>query len=170
MRRHYGTQTTTPSLLETMPQMIRPAAIIAAVALLAIPAVASSQATDTILPGYWEYRSKVSYGVSSNSVEKKCVLPKDVEKFFSGPSNRHYKCTYPTRNVANGKAEFQGTCVDKRGRKAFVTASGTYSPKHFTLNAKIKTSIIGLPITPTGSIDATWIGPTCPPKPPKKSK
>ena len=84
--------------------MIRPAAIIAAVALLAIPAVASSQATDTILPGYWEYRSKVSYGVSSNSVKKKCVLPKDIDKFFSGPSNRHYKCTYPTRNVAGGRA------------------------------------------------------------------
>ncbi|MDB5468580.1 MAG: hypothetical protein JWR84_140 [Caulobacter sp.] len=153
-----------------MPDMIRPAAIIATVALLAIPAVASSQATNTILPGYWEYRSKVSYGVSSSSVEKKCVEPKDIDKFFSGPSNRHYKCTYPTRNVANGKAEFQGTCVDKRGRTAQVTASGTYSPKHFTLNARIKTSIIGVPITPTGSIDATWIGQTCPPKPPKKAK
>ena len=153
-----------------MPNLIRPAAIMATVALLAIPAVASSQAKDTILPGYWEYRSKVSYGVSSTSVEKKCVEPKDVEKFFNGPSNRHYKCTYPTRNVGNGQAQFQGTCVDKRGRKAFVTADGTYSPKHFTLTAKIKTSIIGLPVTPTGSIDATWIGPTCPPKPPKKAR
>jgi hypothetical protein len=153
-----------------MRQMIRPAATVAAIALLTVPAVAASQANNTILPGYWEYRSKVSLGVSSKSVEKKCVEPKDIEKFFSGPSNRHYKCTYPVRNVANGKAEFKGTCVDKRGRTADVTASGTYSPKHFTLQARIKTSIIGVPISPTGSIDATWIGPTCPPKPAKKAK
>lgn len=150
--------------------MIRPAAILASLLLLALPTIASSQANDTILPGYWEYRSKVSLGVSSTSVEKKCVEPKDIEKFFSGPSNRHYKCTYPLRKVGNGRAEFKGTCVDKRGRTAEVTASGVYSPKHFTLDARIKTSIIGLPITPTGSIEATWIGPTCPPKPAKKSK
>ncbi|NBB17252.1 DUF3617 family protein [Caulobacter sp. SLTY] len=150
--------------------MIRPAALLACVALLAVPTVASSQANDTILPGYWEYNSKVSFGLSSTSVEKKCVEPKDIEKFFSGPSNRHYKCVYPVRTVANGKANFQGTCTDKRGRKAYVTASGTYSPKRFTLNAKIKTSIIGMNITPTGTIDARYLGPTCPPKPPKKPK
>ena len=154
--------------------MTRPAALaglaLAGAAMLAIPASASGQQTDTILPGYWEYRSKVSYGVSSSSVENRCVKPADVEKFFSGPSNRHYKCTYPTRRVGNGKAEFDGVCVDKRGRKAFVTASGTYSPKYFQLNARIKTSIIGLPITPTGSIEARWLKADCPPEPPKKPK
>lgn len=169
MRRHIEADLTdTPwSLTQTM---IRPAAVITAVALLTVPTIASSQAKDTILPGYWEYRSKVSLGISSTSVEKRCVEPKEIEKFFNGPSNRHYKCTYPVRNVGNGKAEFKGTCVDKKGRTADVTASGTYSPKHFNLNARIKTSIIGLPITPTGSIEATWIGETCPPKPPKKAK
>ncbi|HYE47076.1 MAG TPA: DUF3617 family protein [Caulobacter sp.] len=150
--------------------MIRPAALIACVALLAIPAVASSQASSPILPGYWEYNSKVSFGLSSTSIEKKCVEPKDIDKFFSGPSNRHYKCVYPVRNVANGRAEFVGTCTDKRGRKAYVSASGTYSPRAFTLNAKVKTSIIGLNITPTGTIKARYLGPTCPPKPPKKAK
>jgi hypothetical protein len=150
--------------------MIRPAAIVAVAALLAIPAAASSQASDTILTGYWSYNSKVSFGVSSSSVENRCVKPADVEKFFNGPSNRHYKCTYPTRKVGNGKAEFVGTCIDKRGRKAFVSASGVYSPKHFKLDAKIKTSIIGVPLTPTGTIEATWLKADCPPEPPKKPK
>jgi hypothetical protein len=151
--------------------MIRPAAILAVAALLAIPAAASSQASEgPILPGYWAYNSRVSFGVSSSSVENRCVKPADIEKFFSGPSNRHYKCTYPTRKVGDGKANFDGVCVDKRGRKAFVTAWGTYSPKHFKLDARIKTSIIGLPITPTGTIEATWLKADCPPPPPKKPK
>ncbi len=152
------------------PKMIRPAALLALAALLAIPAAASGQTSSSILPGYWEYRSRVSFGISSTSIENRCVKPADIEKFFSGPSNRHYKCTYPTRRVGDGKAEFDGICVDKRGRKAFVTASGTYSPKAFALNAKIKTSIIGINLTPTGSIEARWLKADCPPPPPKKPK
>lgn len=154
--------------------MKRPAALLATAAcgaaMLAIPASASGQAGDTILPGYWRYESTVSYGLSSKSVENRCVKPAEIAKFFSGPSNRHYKCTYPTRRVANGKAVFDGVCVDKRGRKAYVTASGTYSPKAFQLTAKIKTSIIGVPLTPTGTIKATWLKADCPPEPPKKPK
>lgn len=149
--------------------MKRPILIAAAIAALggavtagAVLAQPAASQTDTILPGYWEYTNKIQFLVSNSSVEKRCVKPADIEKFFSGPSNRHYKCVYPTRVVGDGKAKFEGVCTDKRGRKAYVTAQGTYSPKAFTLNAKIKTSIIGLPVTPTGSISARYLGPTCP--------
>lgn len=143
-------------------------ALSGALVLLSLPATARQPNDPTpIRPGYWESTNRVQFFVRSTSTERKCLREEDIEKFFSGPSNRHYRCEYPTRVVANGQARFDGVCTDKRGRKAYVTASGTYTPDSFRLNARIRTSIIGVPITPTGTMEARRIGDTCPPGAPR---
>ena len=58
-----------------------------------------------------------------------------MEKFFSGPSNRHYTCTYPSRTYENGVIHMAGTCIDKKGRKIGVEVNGTYTPTSFELRA-----------------------------------
>ncbi len=123
--------------------------------LLAIPALA--QDTGTVRPGHWEYAYKIA-GLNV-STEYKCLKREEIDKFFSGPSNRHYKCTYPTKVVGNGKALFDGTCKDKRGRTVPMHAEGTYSDTDFTLKLKLKT-IHGLPLS--GTMKAKWIAAACP--------
>jgi hypothetical protein len=123
-----------------------------------------AQEPDTpILPGYWESTNTYNFFGDHTKVEKKCIKPADIEKFFSGPSNRHYKCNYPTRIVGDGKAVFKGQCVDKRGRKVDIQASGTYTLTSYHLDARLRTAIVGLPISATGSSIAKRISETCPP-------
>ena len=128
----------------------------------AVPGVTPAKET-TILPGYWLYTNSISLFLTQTSVEHRCVKPDEVDKMLAGPSNRHYKCDYPTRVVGDGKARFEGVCRDKHGREAQVSAVGTYAPKSFHLDAKLTTSIIaGIPLTPTGVIDAKWLSADCP--------
>ncbi len=137
-------------------------ALLAAVAACAAPAVAETPKTQTILPGYWEYTNTVSFLITQTKVERRCVKPAEIDRFFSGPRNHHYTCTYPTRIVGGGRAEFDGTCVDKKGRTVAVTASGTYAPTHFKLNARIKANLGGVPIAPSAVMEARRIGDVCP--------
>jgi hypothetical protein len=141
------------------------AGLVAAAAFVAPFAVpAAAQGSDTpILPGYWESTNTYNFFGDHTKKEFKCVRPADIEKFFSGPSNRHYKCDYPTRQVGGGNAVFKGQCVDKRGRKVEIEAKGTYTPTSYRLNARIKTSIVGFPLSATGSSVARRVSDTCPP-------
>jgi hypothetical protein len=138
------------------------AVIGAALLLSAAPAGAQGE-SDTILPGYWEHTSSASLVFTTKKTEFRCVRPQDVAKFFNGPSNRLYKCTYPTRIVGDGKARFEGTCVSKNGRHVEIAASGTYTPTSFDLAGQLRTKFAGVPIAPTGRIVARRIGDTCPP-------
>ncbi len=142
--------------------------LLAAAAFVAFSAIIPGQAApaardeNRILPGYWEYTNRLEFLFTDTKVEKRCVKPEDVDKFLAGPSNRHYKCDYPTRVVGGGKARFEGVCRDKRGREAKVSAVGSYAPKAFHLDATLGTSIGGLPISPTASVDAKWLAADCP--------
>lgn len=121
-----------------------------------------AQSTNTILPGYWEYTSRIQFGVSSSDTENRCVRANEIDRFFNGPSNRHYTCNYPTRVVGDGRMRFEGTCRDRRGRTVQVTASGTYTPTSFEMQARLQGRVLGVPITPTGTIRARRLSATCP--------
>ncbi len=125
------------------------------------PAVAWAEATP--LPGYWELSNTAKLVISSRSTEKKCFTAADIDKVLEGPSNRHYKCTYPIRVVGGGKIRLTGTCVTKRGQVAEVTAEGTYSATAFRLRAKLKTKISGVQLAADASTTARRLGDICPP-------
>ncbi|PZQ62340.1 MAG: hypothetical protein DI570_11275 [Phenylobacterium zucineum] len=131
---------------------------------LAAPAVA---APTTILPGYWESTNRLLSPIKQTKTEKRCITPADVEKFMSGPSNRHYTCTYPTKVFAGGKIRLKGTCVSKKQRKVEVQGSGAYTPTSFNLTAEIATEFLGLDIAGKASTEARRIADTCPPPEPK---
>ena len=141
--------------------MIRNAllALIPASLMLAAPAAAQEQ---TILPGYWDVTNKVSAIISQTKTEKRCITPSEVSKFVMGPSNRHYKCDYPTRVFKDGKIRLKGACATKNGSKAALEATGTYSPTTFTMNAKISTTYAGVPLSGIATTTARRIRETCP--------
>jgi hypothetical protein len=126
-----------------------------ATALLSVPASADN--AEKVRPGYWEYAYKVA-GIRVSS-EKKCIKPNEIDKvFFAGPCNHHHKCVYPVRQIGDGKAKFDGTWTDKRGRVAHVAADGTYTETTFNLKAH-GTTTTGIPMSVT--MNAKWLG-ACP--------
>ena len=139
-------------------------ALIPVLALLSgAPALAQEQ---TIRPGYWDVTNKVSAIISQTKTEKRCITPAEVSKFVMGPSNRHYKCDYPTRVFKDGKIRLKGACATKNGSKAALEATGTYSPTTFTMNAKISTTYAGVPLSANAITTAKRISETCPAAPP----
>ncbi len=139
-----------------------PLRLIAAAAALcalagATPAIAASHA---VLPGWWEYTTSSQF--SADKVEHRCVRPDEIDKFVAGPSNRHYTCTYPTSQLANGRAKFIGVCVSKHGTRYPVRWAGTYDPEHFQLQGTASPNLIGLSIPVSASISARRIAATCP--------
>jgi hypothetical protein len=140
--------------------VIRLAQAALAVALLLAPAAALAEESHAIRPGYWDYTTSTILPGSSDG--KQCVRPDQIEEFMSGPHNRHYHCTYPIRRVADGRAVFDGECVDKHDQHYKISLAGTYSQTRFTLKGKVQGAIMGLPLTSPISIDAQWIGPDCP--------
>jgi hypothetical protein len=113
-----------------------------------------------ILPGYWSYTASTVLPGANDG--KQCVRPDKIDEFMSGPHNHHYKCTYPSRRVAEGEAAFDGECVGKRNEHYHISVTGTYSLKAFALKGHIKGVILGLPLTLPISIDAKWVGAECP--------
>lgn len=146
---------------------VRTAALLA---LIAVAAPAAAAAPSPILPGYWESTNRILSPIPTKSLDRRCLTPKDVEKFMMGPENRHYDCTYPVRSFANGKIRLKGVCVSKKGRQVQIDAVGTYTPASFHLEANVKTKLAGLTISGKASTDARRIGEACPPPQPKKPK
>lgn len=125
-------------------------------ALLAVPANADN--AERVRPGYWEYAYKVA-GIRV-ATERKCIKPDEIDKvFFAGPCNHHHKCVYPVRQIGDGKAKFDGTWTDKKGRVAHVAADGTYTDTTFNLKAH-GTTTTGVPMAVT--MNAQWLGASCP--------
>lgn len=143
--------------------------LLAGLALLALAGPAGA-AGSPIQPGYWESTNRLLSPIKQSKTERRCITPADVEKFLSGPSNRHYACTYPTKRFSGGQIVLKGTCVSKKGRKVAVQGSGSYTPTSFTLTAEIATEFLGLDITGKASTDARRIGDTCPPPEPPKTE
>ena len=126
---------------------------------LAGPAAAAQTA---IQPGYWESTNKLLSPIRQTSVEKRCITPADVDKFMSGPSNRHYVCTYPTKVIQGGKITLKGTCVSKKGRKVAIAGAGDYTPTSFNLTADVAVEFAGIDIPGRASTQARRIGDVCP--------
>ena len=141
------------------------AAAIAGAALLApaastVAAMAPQSNGDTVLPGYWQYTTSA---VGVRDTETKCVRPSEINRFFGGLSTRHYRCTYPTREVGNGNARFEGSCVSRSGRQVRVRLNGTYQPEQFSFSggASIKAAGIWSPYIPA-TISARRLAAQCP--------
>jgi hypothetical protein len=129
-----------------------------ALVLAPLPAFAEVQ---TILPGYWTYTASTI--LPGASVGNQCVRPDQIDEFMSGPHNRHYKCTYPSKSVGDGKAAFDGTCVGKHGDSYRLKVKGTYSLTTFNLKGHIDgIKLLGLPISAPIAIDAKRLAPECP--------
>jgi len=140
---------------------IRTLALLGLFGLLSAPAVAQET---TIQPGWWESTNVLNFIITDTDRERRCITPADVEKVMSGRINRHYTCTYPEKRVSGGKMFFKGTCVDKRGRKVNVTATGTYSATAFTLSADLSGKVAGVPVSARASTTAKRLGDVCPMK------
>jgi hypothetical protein len=133
-------------------------------ALVALPAAAAPPPIET---GYWESTNRLLSPIKQTKTERRCITPADVDKFMAGPSNRHYACTYPTKQIAGGRIRLKGTCVSKKGRKVAVEGAGAYTPTSFNLTAEVATEFMGLDIQGRASTEARKIADACPPPEPK---
>ena len=137
------------------------APVVAGAVMLGAPAAAPQAQTaapaQPVLPGYWEYTTSA---VGSRDTETKCVRPSEINRFFGGLSTNRWKCTYSTREVADGQARFQGTCQDRKGRRVNVRLNGTYQPESFRFNGGAQL-VRGTPYIPA-SITARRVAAQCP--------
>ena len=134
--------------------------LLAAGALAVLANTAAASAAETpILPGLWKYSAKVLFGIAEVEGGRRCLKAEEVEKFIAFPGNRHYKCEYDRKTVANGRVDMQGACVDKKGRRAPIRARGTYTPENFRLNINLRTTN-GIPLS--GVMTAQRVSATCP--------
>lgn len=111
-----------------------------------------------VRPGYWRYETKVS--IFGGSSETKCLKREEIERFLFNPCNRHHICTYPVKQVGNGKLHLEGQWVKKKngGKPIPVAADGTYTPTTLNMTARVK--VLGMNVT--GQIHGTWISDSCP--------
>ena len=112
-----------------------------------------------ILPGYWKWSAKVLLGIYPVDGGRRCLKESEIEEFVAFPGNRHYRCTYPTKQIGGGKLTMQGACVDKKGRRAPIRATGTYTPENFRLNIRLTTTN-GIPLS--GVMNAERVSAQCP--------
>ena len=110
-----------------------------------------------VLPGYWEYTTSA---VGVRDTEQKCVRPSEINRFFGGLSTRHWRCTYPVRQVGGGNARFEGACEDHKGRRVNVRLNGTYQTESFTFRGGAQLAR-GTPYLPA-SITARRLAAECP--------
>ena len=138
---------------------------IAAIALAAVglmSPVAALGAEGKPVPGYWEVTNTTTVLISSKKTERRCLVASEINKFMTGPSNRHYACTYPSRSVGGGRIALKGSCTTKKGQVADVSAQGTYSPTTFKLDATLSTKIGGFPLSGVNTTTARRLGDSCP--------
>jgi hypothetical protein len=135
--------------------------LLAAAALAASAAPALAQ-DPSIQPGYWSVTNRIELVLNKTTKENRCITPAEVAKFMTGPSNRHYVCTYPDKSFQDGQISLKGTCVDKYGKTVDIVATGAYSPSSLHLDAHIAASYAGLPIKARFVTDGRRLGDVCP--------
>lgn len=140
------------------PRALRPLPAALALAALALPVAAAP--SRTVLPGLWEYTS--STAVSAAKTDRRCVRPDQIEAFVSGPSNSHYRCTYPVKELGGGRARFEGVCVSKHGARYPVRWDGTYTSESFDLHGTVRPNLGGLEIPVSATISARRVAADCP--------
>ncbi len=137
-----------------------PLAIVVAMA-VSPPAGAAS----TIEPGYWTYKASTLLTGAKNGAQ--CVRPDNIDAFLSGPHNRHYRCSYPTRDFSGGEATLIGECVGKHGDHYRLSLKGHYEPTAFELDGKVTGVFLGLSISLPIAITASRLSTDCPIPPAK---
>ncbi|MFJ6023226.1 DUF3617 domain-containing protein [Brevundimonas sp. NPDC092305] len=133
------------------------APVVAGGLMLGSPAPAPAQSPPPVLPGYWEYTTSA---VGVRDTEQKCVRPSEINRFFGGLSTRRWQCTYPVREVGNGRARFEGACQDRKNRRVNVRLNGTYQQESFRFTGGAQLAR-GTPYLPA-SITARRIAAQCP--------
>jgi hypothetical protein len=128
-------------------------------AALAVPAAA---AEPPIKPGYWETVSQIVSPFPTKKTEKRCIRAEDVDKFIGGAPNRHYTCTYPTREIVGGRIRLAGSCKTKNSEPVPVTGEGTYTADSLRLDARVQAKLGGLTVPVQARTTAKRIGDTCP--------
>ena len=145
-----------PPLRRPKRRSFRPVLLAALVLAGAAPASARTQGNDdggdTILPGYWSYRTRAL--LVYDKTERRCLKRQEIERVMSGAINRHYTCTYPAREQSFGRVSMKGVCVDKKGRRVSVAMNGAYTPT--TLDMTVH--LVGIPI----KVEGRRISETCP--------
>ncbi len=146
----------------TSPRMTRFLAVaapaLAGAALLMAPASSpQAQSSAQPQPGYWEYSTRV---MGVGETETKCVRQSEINRFFGGLSTRRWRCTYPVREVGGGRARFEGTCQDRKGRQVNVRLNGPYAADSFRFTGGAQLAR-GTPFIPA-SITARRIAAQCP--------
>ncbi|WP_174300713.1 DUF3617 family protein [Caulobacter sp. S45] len=131
---------------------------------------ANAQPASPVLPGYWESSEQYSLALLSGaSHARKCLTQAQVAQFVSSPQTSHYQCSYKSRKVEGGRADFRdGSCYSHRGRLVLskVEVDGRYAPETFHLDFHFKFMVsptAGLP--GSASIDAHRLGAECPVEP-----
>jgi opacity protein-like surface antigen len=134
--------------------------LLLAAALLTVTAgsAVATPAATPILPGFWKYNLRAA-GVIPLDEGRRCIAASEVNEFLAFPGNKHYKCSYSNQTVGNGRVEMVGACVDKKGRRAPIRATGVYSPQNFRLNIALTTTN-GVPLR--GTMTAQRIAASCP--------
>lgn len=140
--------------------MTRTVLAVLAATVAAAAAAAPAFAQSTILPGYWESRGSIFF-VDQKPV-RKCITASQVDEYMSGPSNRHYTCTYTHKQISGGKADMVGSCVDHKGRRSEVAIHGAYSPTEFNVRWSFHPRVAGLSIPLSGTMQAHRLSATCP--------
>jgi hypothetical protein len=131
--------------------------------ILAAAAVAGPAAAQPpIEPGYWETTSRVISPFPTRKTEKKCIRAEDIDKFIGGSPNRHYTCTYPTREVANGKIRLAGSCKTKNSEPVPISGEGAYTRDTLTLDARVRAKLGSLTVPVHARTEAKRIGDVCP--------
>ncbi|HVI33018.1 DUF3617 domain-containing protein [Phenylobacterium sp.] len=129
------------------------------VAAVALPAAA---AQTPIAPGYWETTSQIISPLPTKKTEKRCIREEDVEKFIGGAPNRHYTCTYPTREISGGKIRLVGSCKTKNSAPVPISGEGVYTRDSLRLDARVRAKLGGLTVPVHARTIAKRIGDACP--------
>jgi uncharacterized protein DUF3617 len=143
-----------------MPPMNRLTAALVAAAVLAGPAAAAAQTT--IRPGYWETTSQIISPFRTTKTERRCIRPEDVEKVLAGAPNHNYTCTYPTREIGNGRIRLAGSCKTKHSDPVPINSEGVYTQDTMRLDAHMSARVGTLTIPVHARTSGTRLGDACP--------
>ena len=135
---------------------------LASAILAAAIAAPAGAAEPPIAPGYWETTSQVISPLPTKKTEKRCIREQDVDKFIGGAPNRHYTCTYPTREIAGGRIRLAGSCKTKNSDPVPVTGEGVYTRDSLRLDARVRAKVGGVTVPVHACTTGRRIGDTCP--------
>jgi hypothetical protein len=141
---------------------MKPMLLLCAAGALASAAAGAARAQSAISPGYWETTSRVTSPFPTQKTERRCIRPQDVVKFMEGRINHIYTCTYPTKEIGDGRIRLQGSCATRDGPPVPISGSGSFTSGAMHIEARISPKIGGLTVPIHAETDARRLGDACP--------